>query len=129
MDDNNAATLYDKVGGTAALRIAVDRFYDRVLTDERLAHYFEGINETELRRHQVLFLGQALGGPKQYDGRDLAIAHAGLSITSKDYDLVVSYLVGVLTELHVSADVLDALSAAVASLKPSIVDDGSAVKA
>lgn len=129
MDDNNGATLYDKVGGTAALHAAVDMFYDRVLTDAQLSHYFKGINEAELRRHQVLFLAQALGGPKQYDGRDLAVAHAGLGITSEDYDLVVDYLVGVLTELNVSLDVLDALSEAVASLKPSIVDNSSTITA
>lgn len=120
---------YDKVGGPHALRAAVDTFYNRVTVDPRLAHYFEGVDLTRLRRHQALFLAQTLGGPRQYDGRDLAIAHAALDITSEDYDLVVQYLVGVLQELDVPPDVLEALGGAVAQLKPSIVDNGSAIKA
>ena len=33
-------TLFEKLGGEAAVDLAVDRFYDRVLQDDRINHFF-----------------------------------------------------------------------------------------
>jgi hypothetical protein len=46
-------TLYDKLGGPAALEAAVDLFYEKVLADERLKHFFEGTNMMRLVIKQV----------------------------------------------------------------------------
>ena len=47
--DEGAPSDYDRVGGGAAVRSVVDRFYDLVLDDARLAGYFTG---TDLPREQ-----------------------------------------------------------------------------
>ena len=47
-------SLYDKLGGPEALETAVDMFYDRVLDDERLKHFFNGTNMMRLVIKQVM---------------------------------------------------------------------------
>src|SRR5438552_2795339 len=73
-------TLYERLGGGAAIRSVVDRFYQLVLADDELRPYFAGTDLTALRRHQALFVSQVTGGPAAYAGRDMAVAHAGLGI-------------------------------------------------
>ena len=50
---NPNASLYNKLGGPEALEAAVDMFYDRVLEDERLKHFFNGTNMMRLVIKQV----------------------------------------------------------------------------
>lgn len=114
-------SMYDAVGGAEALRVAVDRFYERVTTDPVLAPYFVGVDMARLRRHQALFLAQVLGGPSDYDGRALADAHAGLGISGEHYDLVGAHLLSVLQELGVDAGIQVRVSEAIADLKDQVV--------
>jgi hemoglobin len=58
-----AMTLYESLGGSGPLKIAVDRFYVAVTEDPQLVHSFEGRDLARLKRHQVLLLSQVLGGP------------------------------------------------------------------
>jgi hemoglobin len=87
-----ATSDYERVGGGPAIRAVVDRFYELVLQDDRLVSFFTDSNMTQLKRHQVLLISQVLGGPANYDGRDLRQAHAGLRISRADFDVVVAYL-------------------------------------
>src|SRR3954469_212172 len=114
-------TLYEVAGGSAALKLAVDRFYERVVPDPQLAHYFEGQDVPRIKRHQVLLLSQVLGGPAEYSGRQLGEAHAPLGITEPDYDRVVGHLVGTLRDLEVHESVVSAVQGVVAGVKPDVV--------
>jgi hemoglobin len=113
---------YDRVGGTPAIREVVEQFYARVLDDDELAPYFADADVSQVKRHQVLLLSQVLGGPAEYDGRDLGEAHRGLGITSDHYDKVVGYLVAVLTDLGADDEVLAAAGGVVAGVKADIVE-------
>lgn len=119
------ASHYDRLGGAPAIREAVDRFYRLVLADDELTHYFEHAAVPEVKRHQVLLLSQVLGGPTDYQGRDLGEAHRGLGITDAHYDQVVGHLVSVLVELGADDDALAAAAAVVAGVKPDIVENGT----
>jgi hemoglobin len=119
-------TLYDVVGGTDALKLAVDRFYQRIAADPQLVHYFEGQDIPRIKRHQVLLLSQVLGGPAEYSGRPLGEAHAQLGITGADYDRVVEHLVGTLRDLEVDRSVVSAVEGVVAGVKPDVVTAGNA---
>lgn len=57
-------TLYDQIG-SERLFILVNRFYDLVLGESKIAHLFHSDNET-IREKQFLFLTQFLGGPPAY---------------------------------------------------------------
>ena len=120
------ASHYDRVGGKPAIREVVEQFYARVLDDDELAPYFTDADVSEVKRHQVLLLSQVLGGPAEYDGRELGAAHRGLGITSDHYDKVVGHLVAVLTELGADDEVLAAAGGVVAGVKGDIVESGTA---
>jgi len=114
-------SLYDRLGQEVGIRTAVDDFYVRVVSDPRLAPFFEGIDLPRLRRHQTALLVQVTGGPVEYSGRDLAAGHAGLGITPADFDRVVEHLVATLTSLGVSAEDIGEVGAALGAHRDDIV--------
>lgn len=116
---------YDLVGGGPAIKAVVDRFYELLLRDERLATYFIGTDVSQLKRHQVLLISQVMGGPAQYEGRDLQQAHAGLDIGADDFALVVSYLAQALGEAGVPEEITGRVGAQLAAAEPDIVSAGA----
>ncbi len=112
-EEMNGTTLYQRVGGEAAIQAAVDRFYERVLADPALSHFFTGVNMSRLKAHQFAFLSQALGGPKQYSGASMRDAHS---------KLVAVHLVETLRELGVPEDIIGEIAAAVTPLSNQIVN-------
>jgi hemoglobin len=59
------ATIFDMIGGEAALKRLVDAFYARIERDEMLRPMFPADLEPG-KRYQLLFLMQYFGGPAQY---------------------------------------------------------------
>jgi len=49
-------TLYEKLGGKDAVNIAVDKFYEHVINDERIKHFFDEVDMKKQRGHQNIFL-------------------------------------------------------------------------
>jgi hemoglobin len=116
-----AASDYELIGGATAIRAVVDRFYELLLGDQRLASYFAGVDLPRLKRHQVLLISQVLGGPVTYEGRELREAHAGMDISREDFRLVVSYLAQALAEAGVEADLIDRVGSTLAATEDDVV--------
>jgi hemoglobin len=117
-----AVSDYEAIGGGPAVKVVVDDFYQRVLGDQELSHYFDGIDMTRLKRHQALLVGQVLGGPAEYDGRTLQEAHHGLGITKPHFDRVVGHLADALKDAGVPDDIVGRAGAAVVATEPDIVE-------
>jgi hemoglobin len=113
--------VFDAIGGSAAVAAAVDVLYDRLLADQQLAHYFEGVDVRALATHMRAFLTAALGGPELYQGRDMGAAHARLGITSADWDATVGHVVASLESLNVPVEYIGEIGAKLTPLKDSIV--------
>lgn len=94
--------LFDRLGGQEAIETVVDDFYDRVLTDEQIAHHFEDTDTTALRAHQAQFISAVTGGPVDYDGADMYEAHEGMGITDEEFNAVAEHLETALTIHDVS---------------------------
>jgi len=73
-----ALTLYDKIGGAAAVDAAVDIFYRKVLNDYRINRFFDDIDMDAQAVKQKAFFTMAFGGPNNYTGTDMRNAHARL---------------------------------------------------
>jgi hemoglobin len=114
-------SIYEKIGGAPSVAAAVDDFYRRVLGDQSLSPYFEGVDLERLKAHQRAFVAAAIGGPDPYTGRDMAEAHAGLGITPEAFGSVVGHLVATLTALGVDQDMIGAIGAKLAPLEEQIV--------
>jgi hemoglobin len=114
-------TPYEAIGGRDAIRVAVDRFYDRVLADPTLAPWFAASDLDRLRAHQRAFFTTALGGPAEYAGRSVGHAHAGLRITDDAFDRVAQHLRATLLDLGVERATVDAIVGGVGDLRADVV--------
>ncbi|MFM1654602.1 group 1 truncated hemoglobin [Brevibacillus sp. B_LB10_24] len=103
-------TLYEKLGGEEAIGKVVDYFYDLVLADDTVNHYFTNVDMEKQRRHQTKFISFALGGP-QYTGQAMAKVHAGMNLQPVHFDAIVKHLHDALEHFGVEdADISQALS-------------------
>ena len=95
------ATLYERLGGEESIAAVVDAFYDRVLSDERVSHFFEDVDMRKQRAHQTQFLSAVAGGPVEYSGEDMESAHDNLEIRQEHFDAIAQHLEGMLLEFDV----------------------------
>ncbi|PZD73642.1 Group 1 truncated hemoglobin GlbN [Acaryochloris thomasi RCC1774] len=113
------ATLYEKLGGAAAVDIAVDKFYERVLQDDRIKHFFADTDMVQQRAHQKAFLTYAFGGTDKYDGRFMRTAHKDLvakqGLGSEHFDAVAEDLMTTLKEMGVPEHLLAEVAAVAAA--------------
>jgi hemoglobin len=114
-------SIYEAIGGRAALTAAVDVFYRRLLADPELSPFFPGGVGARHRAFLVTALGEVLGGPERYRGPDLAGAHRGLGITNAQFNRTAGHLSAALDELAVPRPLADQIIAIVAWLRPWIV--------
>jgi hemoglobin len=114
-------SFYEAIGGRPALVAAVDLFYRRILADPELSPFFPGGVGDRHRAYLITFLGQALGGPSRYHGRDMATAHHGLGITNAHFDRVAGHLQATLDELGVPGELTARIVGIAAGLRPAVV--------
>lgn len=114
-------TIYQRIGGSAAVNATVDLFYKKVLADPALTEYFAATDMDHLKAHQRAFITAALGGPAAYAGKMMSAAHAGLGIDKAAFDTVVGHLVATLAELGVEPDQIEAIGNRLAPLQRDIV--------
>jgi len=114
-------TLFEKYGGYPTVQILVEKFYQKVMDDPLLQHFFESTDWKRLIKHQVAFVSQVMGGPVVYKGLDMAKAHKRFNITDSHFDAVASHLLSTITELGVAAEDIDTIMAAVGGLREKIV--------
>jgi len=119
-------TLYQRIGGEAAVNAAMDDFYIRVLSDPMLAPFFEKTDMARLKGHQFAFLSQAMGGPRKYTGATMQKAHSRFSIEQRHFDSVAGHLVATLQSLSVSEDIISEVVAALTPLASEIVNTEAA---
>ena len=117
-----ADSVYAEIGGEAAIETIVEDFYDRVLADNRLVGFFEGMDMNELRTHQVQFISSVAGGPVEYTGDEMRAAHRHLDISEEDFDAVGTYLEQALRENGVDEENIEAIMSEVVALKDPILD-------
>ena len=113
-------SLYERLGGEAAVDAAVDIFYRKVLDDTRISHYFASVDMDAQAKKQKAFLTMVFGGPNHYTGKDMRSAHAGLKhLNDSHVDAVVENLGATLKELGVAESDI----AEVAAIAESVRDD------
>jgi hemoglobin len=116
-----AISVYEAIGGRAALTAAVDDFYGRLLADPELGPLFPRGASAQHRAYVVTVLGEALGGPERYRGPDIAAAHRGLGISDVHFDRAALHLRATLDGLGVPRHLADHIVGIVAGLRPAVV--------
>lgn len=115
-------SLYQKLGGKAAIDAAVEAFYVKVLADDRVKHFFDDINMKAQRRKQKEFLSFALGGPLPWTGKDMRKAHEDLTLEESHFNAIAENLVATLKDLKISQDLIDQVVAIVATTKDDVLN-------
>jgi len=116
------ASLYDRLGGKPAITAVVDDFVGRVAADNRINGKFANANIPRLKMLLVEQICQASGGPCTYTGRDMKTTHAGMRITSEEFDALVGDLVATLSQFKVPEREKKELLGALGPMKKDIVE-------
>lgn len=114
-------SLYDKVGGEKAISQVVDYFYELVLKDNTVNHFFKNTDMEKQREHQTKFISFALGGPKQYTGKSMAKAHEGMNLQDAHFQAIATHLHDALAHYGVAESDIDTALTKVSSLKDDIL--------
>ena len=115
-------SLYEQLGGEAAVNAAVDIFYKKMIADSRVNRFFFGVDMAQQAAKQKAFLTMAFGGPHNYTGLDMRHGHAHLvkeGLNDQHVDIVIEHLGDTLKELGVA----DELIAQVAAIAESARND------
>lgn len=115
-------SIYEKIGGDAAVDAAVNIFYKKVLSDDRISHFFDTVDMVGMIQKQKSFLTMAFGGPNSYTGKDMREAHKHMNLTEEHFNAVAEALVGTLEELSVPQDIIDEIVAIAVSTKDDVLN-------
>ena len=119
-----ALSLYEQLGGQPAVDLAVDSFYRKVLTDDRVKGFFDGIDMDKQMAKQKAFLTMVFGGPNNYTGKDLRRAHEKLvarGLADAHFDAITAHLRATLRELAISEDTIADVLIIVASTRDDVL--------
>jgi hemoglobin len=127
MANDNAPSLYDRLGGVYSIATVVDDFIDRIMVDSRL----NANPSVDIAHHRVPPAGfkylvtemvcWATGGPQQYTGRSMRESHQHLKITASEWEAFLDDLQQTLNKFGVPETEQDELKAIVASTRGDIV--------
>lgn len=127
------ASLYDRLGGLPAVSAVVDQFITNVVAEtmtanSKLKRTFDPLVQSgnsyrvaSLRNHLIDQIGQATGGPLEYKGKAMAIAHQGMNITDDEFNALVAELGKAMTSKGVPTAQQTEVVNILAPLKSSIV--------
>lgn len=117
-------TLFERLGGMAAIDAAVDIFYQKVLADPFISGFFDNVDMTKQRAKQKAFLAYAFGAPVPYSGKDLTDAHAHLvaeGLNDGHFDAVAGHLQATLEELGVAPELIGEVMTIAASTRDAVL--------
>lgn len=115
-------SLYERIGGEAAVNAAVDVFYRKVLADDRISEFFDSVDMEEQHTKQKAFLTMVFGGPNDYSGKDMREAHKHMALTDVHFTAVAENLVSTLQDLEVPAAEIDEIVAIALSVKDDVLN-------
>lgn len=118
-------SLFDRIGGEAAVNAAVDIFYRKVLSDPSINNFFDTTDIAAQHAKQKSFLTMAFGGPNHYSGKDLRTAHAPLvakGLNHNHFMAVAGHLQATLEELNVPANLVSEVMQIAASTHDDVLN-------
>ena len=130
---NGGKSLYERLGGQPAIVAVANGLVDRILADNRVNTWFTHAasspeNTNAYKTTLAAFICKSVGGPCQYNGKDMVAAHTGRGVTSEAFNAVAEDLSTQLDQLKVPEKEKREVMELVGSLKPSIVQTAATSK-
>ena len=123
-------SLYDRLGGIFAISAVVNRFSDEIITNPKLNENpaLKAWNETEaaarlpgLKFMRSLWVASLAGGPFEYTGLPLDVAHQDFHLTDEEFAEVGAEIVRALDYYQVPERETQELVAAYMTAMPEVV--------
>lgn len=119
-------TLFEKLGGKESVNVAVDKFYKKVLGDDRVNYFFAQTDMKKQAQHQKLFLTYAFGGAPNYSGKSMGAAHKHLvkemGLNDRHFDAIAENLNATLKEMNVPESLIAEVASIVESTRDSVLN-------
>ncbi|MEI7949482.1 MAG: group 1 truncated hemoglobin [Gammaproteobacteria bacterium] len=116
------ASVFEAIGGAAAVDAAVDIFYRKVLGDPLISKFFDSVDMDRQTAKQKAFLTMAFGGPNHYTGHDMRNAHKHMKLTDVHFNAVAGHLQSTLAELNVPQQHIDTIMGIAASTHDDVLN-------
>jgi hemoglobin len=116
--------LFDLIGGRSTIEAATERFYDKVLQDDNLRHFFAGVDMAHLRSRQAMFISMLLGG-RVYTGKNMHDAHAQSrddGLNHAHFDLFLKHFRAALEEVGVKPENAEKVRKRLESKRGTVLD-------
>lgn len=125
-DEKAEASLYDRLGKVEAISAVVDKFLANVAADSEInARFAATVADNDrlmaLRTNLIDQICAGTGGPCTYKGKTMAAAHAGMNITTAEFNALVGDLVAALDHFSVAEKEKNELLAILAPMQSDIV--------
>lgn len=122
-DKNLKASLFERVGGFAKVRLIVSEFYDKMLDSDRIRPYFENVDIRRLMDHQTKFVSALMGGPASFTNDHLRRAHVGMGITPGEVEEMAAIFRETLEDFDLPDVEVERLHAHVLSLQEYVIEE------
>jgi len=102
--------LIDQLGGPKRLRLTIENFYDKIISDPMLSSFFADYDVSHIRGQQRMFFAMVLGGNESYHGRDLKKAHASLvedGVSDPHFNRMKALFRQTMVEMSVDAETIE----------------------
>jgi len=117
-------TLFAKIGGIEAVNAAVNIFYEKVLNDVSIRHFFENTDMNRQIAKQKAFLAYVFGAPTKYTGKNMRDAHSKLverGLNHQHFERVAIHLQDTLNQLEVDLDLIHKVMEIVGGTKNDVL--------
>lgn len=119
------SSIYEQLGGQPAVETAVEVFYRKMLTDDRVSHFFDDVDMEQQMAKQAGFLTMVMGGPNNYTGKDMREGHKHLierGLNDTHVDIVIEHLGATLKELGANDDQIQQVAALANSVRDDVLN-------
>lgn len=117
-------SLYEQLGGAPVIERAVDIFYRKMLSDERVAPFFSDVDMDRQAAKQTAFLTMVTGGPNQYTARAMTDAHRHLvarGLADLHVDVVLEHLGTSFSEVGATPEQVEIIKATANSVRGAVL--------
>ncbi len=116
-----ATTLYDDLGGKEGIAVVVDGFINEISYDQNIVKFFAQTDIKRLREKLEEQLCMVSDGPCEYTGDSMEDVHAGMQITTGEFNRVVELLQNAMNQAGVAYPVQNRLIKRLAPMRPEII--------
>ena len=110
LQDNPAPTLYEQLGGSSTINVAVDLFFLKAMEDDSISPFFRWTHMRQEWDKPKAYLVHILGGPSIYEEKDIAEINAHLrtySLSEDQWKAILKYCEETLAELGIPPYLID----------------------